>query len=249
MFKYLLLGITQGLTEFLPVSSSGHLVLLQQILQIKEQQLFTIVILHLATLLAMVIYFFKDILRAIKDLRLVINILVTTFITGIIAILWKDFFTRAFSSLKMLAVSFLVTGLILLLTKRIKRGEKGIKEITLTDAFILGVTQAIAIIPAISRSGITISALLFRKVDKEAAFKFSFLASIPAVVGAFILEMKEINFNFSFFQPQILWGFFSALIFGLISLYVLKTALKKAKFHYFGYYCIIIAVLSWIFLK
>lgn len=249
MFKYIFLGIIQGLTEFLPVSSSGHLVLLQHILNIQEQQLLNIIVLHLATATALMVFFISDIIKVMKDLRLILSILVVTIITGLIAITGKDYFESLFSSVNVVAFSLFVTGIILLYTKGFLKYTRSIKDINIKDALILGLTQALAITPGISRSGITISSLLFRKIDKDSAFKFSFLASIPAVFGAFILEARGLKLDFSSISPNLLVGFGSAFISGLVSLYILKTVLKRAKFFYFGYYCILIAVLSWIFLK
>jgi undecaprenyl-diphosphatase len=249
MLKYILLGLVQGLTEFLPVSSSGHLVLLQRILQISEHQLFNIVLLHLATTLAAVVFFWADIIKALKTVRTVFQILIVTFITGLIALSGKDYFTGLFSSVGMVSLSLLITGIILLSTKGFLKYGRGIKDLNFKDALILGLVQGIAVIPGISRSGSTISALLFRKVDQDAAFRFSFLAAIPAIFGAFILEAKELNLNLTQVQPQLIAGFLAAFISGLLSLYILRIILQRAKFFYFGYYCISAAVLSWIFLR
>lgn len=249
MLKYIFLGILQGLTEFLPVSSSGHLVLLQHILDMKGGELLNIIVLHLATTLALVVFFFGDIVKAIKNLRLLLNILIVTAITGLIGILGKDYFTSLFSSVKTVAISLLITGIILVYTKRFLKYNRDIKDINIKDATILGFTQAVSIVPGISRSGITISTLLFRKIDNNSAFKFSFLASIPAIVGAFILEVKELNLNLSSIQLNLIIGFISAFITGLCSLYILKIILKREKFFYFGYYCILISILSWLLLK
>ena len=249
MLNYIFLGIIQGLTEFLPVSSSGHLVLLQHVLDIKEQQLLNVIVLHLGTVFSLIVFLFRDILKAIRDLRLMFNIFIVTIITGLIAILGQDYFESVFSSVKMVSISLLITGIVLALTKRFQKNNRDIKQVNLKDALILGFTQAIAIIPGISRSGITISSLLFRKIDKGSAFKFSFLASIPAVVGAFILKARELNLDFSLISPMLFIGFISAFISGLLALYLLRIALNKAKLFYFGYYCILISILSWIFLS
>ena len=249
MLKYFFLGIVQGLTEFLPVSSSGHLVLLQRILDIKQQQLLNIIILHLATVLSLLVFFFRDIIESIKDWKLALNILVVTSVTGVIAVAGKDYLESLFSSVKMVALGLLITGVALSFTRFFPQGKRKIGALKIKDALVFGFVQAIAVIPGISRSGATISTLLFRGADKDAAFKFSFLASIPAVAGAFILEAKRSNFSFSSLSPALYLGFICAFISGIFALYVLRMILKKAKFHYFGYYCICISLLSWIFLK
>lgn len=249
MFKFIFLGFIQGLTEFLPLSSSGHLVILQRILDIKGEQLLNILVLHLATVLALIVFFFIEIIKAFKNLRLIFNILIVTLTTGLIVILGKEHFLRLFFSVKMLAPSFLITGIILILTKRVVKNDRKIKDINIKDALIMGIVQAVAVIPGISRSGITISTLLFRNIDKNSAFNFSFLASIPAIVGAFILEARELKLDFSLIDSGLLLGFIASFITGLLSLYILKVILSKAKFFYFGYYCILISFLSWFFLK
>jgi undecaprenyl-diphosphatase len=147
---------------------------------------------------------------------------------------------------KSVAVALLFTGAILLFTKRFtqaKRDSLGIK-----DALILGFTQAIAIIPGISRSGITISTLLFRGIDREMSFKFSFLVSIPIILGATLLEVKNIGFALNGNFNGFLVGFIFSLSSGMVSLWLLRQILRKAKFYFFGYYCIIIGIITLLFI-
>jgi undecaprenyl-diphosphatase len=157
----------------------------------------------------------------------------------------KDFFESIFSSISFSAVALIVTGIVLILTKKFmtaKRNNVGFK-----DAVILGLTQGIAIIPGISRSGITISTLLFRGIDIDTSFRFSFLASIPAVLGAALLKSKNISFACKANLNNLAAGFVFSLLTGLISLWVLKLVLRKTKFYYFGYYCIFIAIITLLF--
>ena len=172
MLKYVLLGIIQGITEFLPVSSSAHLLILQRIMGMGGNEITLSIILHLGTAFALLIFFLKDIIRLLRNLKLLLLIILVTIITGIIGILGKDFFEGLFSSVKLVATALIFTGIILILTKRFMFSKRD--NLNIKDAFVLGVTQAIAIIPGISRSGITISTLLFRKIDRELSFKFSF---------------------------------------------------------------------------
>lgn len=247
MLKYIILGIIQGLTEFLPVSSSGHLVIMQKVLGISAGGLALSVVLHLGTVLALIIFFFKDILNLARNLKWLSLIIIVTIITGIIGLSGKDFFERLFTSPRIVAISLICTGIILILTRKfmvVKRSEVSFK-----DAFILGITQGIAIIPGISRSGITISTLIFRKIDQETSFKFSFLASIPAVLGAAILEMKHIRIALKFESMHFLVGFIFSFLTGLLALKLLKIILKQAKLYYFGYYCILIAVITLLFIR
>ena len=247
MLKYIILGVIQGITEFFPVSSSGHLVLAQKLLGMPTEELAVSIILHLGTALALIIFFFKDILNLLRNARLLLLIIIVTAITGIIAVAGKDFFEGLFSSSKGIAVSFMFSGIILILTKKFMDARR--KEISIKDALILGVTQAIAIIPAISRSGITISTLLFRRLDRETSFKFSFLASIPAILGAALLEAKKVSFAFGANTKGLTMGFCFSLLTGILSLWLLKVIIKRAKLYYFGYYCIFIAIITLIFLK
>jgi undecaprenyl-diphosphatase len=247
MIKYILLGIVQGLTEFLPVSSSGHLVIVQKLLGMAGEEIALGVILHLGTLVAVVIFFFKDILKLLGDIKSIGLILVVTFITGIIGVLGKDFFEGLFTSPGAVAFSFLITAIILLLTRKFSEGDKD--KVGLKDAVIVGFTQAISIVPGISRSGTTISTLLFRKIEREECFRFSFLVSIPVILGAALLEARKVDFAVRNNSVNLSLGFVFSLISGLAALWFLKLIIKKAKFYYFGYYCIIIAVFTLIFIK
>lgn len=247
MFNYLLLGVIQGLTEFFPVSSSAHLVIAQHILGITENGLAISLVLHLGTILALLIFFYKNIFAALKDKRTIFLIAVVTVVTGAIGLLGKDFFEGLFSSIRDTALQLMATGVILLLTVKFMEAKR--KEVRFLDALILGITQGIAIIPGISRSGITIASLLFRGIDKETAFNLSFLASIPAILGAALLEFKEVNTALKFEPLNLGLGFVASLLTGLFSLWALKLVVLKAKLHYFGYYCIIIAIMTLLFIK
>lgn len=247
MIRYVALGIIQGLSEFFPVSSSGHLVIMQKFLGINDNGIALQVILHLGTCAALLVFFFRDILALLRNIKLLVLVIIVTLITGIIGLFGKDFFEQLFISPRLVAFSLVITGIILLATKRFtghKRRDLGGK-----DAAILGIVQGIAIIPGISRSGITISSLLFRKVDKETSFKFSFLASIPAVFGAAFLEAREITRAAHSVPAGVFAGFAASFISGILALWLLKIILNKAKLYYFGYYCIIIAVITLLYIK
>lgn len=247
MIKYIFLGIAQGLTEFLPVSSSGHLVIIQKVFGIHGEAVTLSVILHMGTFIAMVIFFFKDILKLLRNPKMLFLIIIVTFITGVIGILGKDFFEELFSLPKFVALAWIITGLTLVLTRKFMNTERN--KVTAKDALILGATQGIAIIPGISRAGITIATLLFRGLDKETSFRFSFLASMPAVLGAAILEAKKINFVFQSAPRNLLAGFLFSLLTGLIAIWMLHLALRKAKLYYFGYYCFLVAIITLLFVK
>ncbi|MCX7927351.1 MAG: undecaprenyl-diphosphate phosphatase [Candidatus Omnitrophica bacterium] len=242
MVLYILLGIIQGLTEFLPISSSGHLVLLQNIFGFKGEELEISIVLHLGTLLAVVIFFFGQIKQALRNIRIIGFITVVTAITAVVAVLTKDMVELLFSSAKVLVFSWLFSGLLLIYTKKVPLNTRN--NINTTDSVFVGLSQAVAIIPGISRSGITIATLLLRGVDKLNAFSFSFLISIPAVLGATLLEAKEINFAFTKNPIDFFMGFLSSFVSGLFGLWLLKRILTKAGFYWFGYYCLVMGVLS-----
>jgi len=246
MLKYIILGIVQGITEFLPVSSSGHLVIMQKLIGATEQAVAVSIVLHLGTSLALIIFFFNDILNLLRNMRLLSYIIIVTLVTGIIGISGKGFFEKLFNSPRLVAVALIFTGTILILTKKFIEAKRSVLNIK--DAFILGLTQGLAIIPGVSRSGITISTLLFRGIDRQTSFRFAFLASIPAVFGAAILEAKDISLAFMDFKPLII-GFIFSLLAGILSLKILKIILKHAKLYYFGYYCIIIAVITLLLIR
>ncbi|MGD9015391.1 MAG: undecaprenyl-diphosphate phosphatase [Candidatus Omnitrophota bacterium] len=247
---YAILGIIQGLTEFLPVSSSGHLVLFSHIFNIDRTQILPIVIVcHLGTLFALVCFFARDIWRIAKDLVVVIQILVVTLITGVFVLVGRKFFEQLFQKPSSVCLALLITAVILILTYRGKKEGRGILALNIKDAIWLGISQGIAVIPGISRSGITIFSLLVRGVDPQAAFKFSFLAGIPAILGIFVLEVKEIGFAFNN-NPTHFWlAFGMSFIFGILGLFILKRVVKRLKLHYFGYYLLLASTLGFIFVK
>jgi undecaprenyl-diphosphatase len=168
-------------------------------------------------------------------------------ITAIIGLSGKSFFESLFSSTTAVAVALVVTGITLIFTKRFMQGKRD--SLGLTDAFILGLTQSIAIIPGISRSGITISTLLFRGIEREKSMRISFLAGIPVIFAAALLESRKIDFALKTEWRGMLLGFLASFVFGIIALKILKLILQKARLHYFGYYCIFIALITLIFLK
>ena len=249
LIKYLALGVVQGLTEFLPVSSSGHLVILQKYLALDENGCLVGVMLHLGTLLAICLFFFNDITKIINDFlkrrntKIVIYIAVVTLITGLCGILGRNFFEGLFASPRTVCLMLIATGAVLLATKKFINGRRNLLELNIKDALWLGITQSLAIIPGISRSGITISTLLFRDVNKESAFRFSFLASLPVILGAFILESTELG---RVPRPVIVYlvaGTLLAFLSGLLALKILFHLIQKARFSFFGYYCLAIGLI------
>jgi undecaprenyl-diphosphatase len=193
----IILGIVQGLTEFLPVSSSGHLVLMQKIFGVEEPGLFFDTMLHIGTLSAVFVVLWKDIWEILKKIiqPLTLFIIIATIPAVIAALAFKDLIESAFESGQFLGICFLFTSALLVTAEQLaKRSEikKNGENMNWIDALIIGVFQAIAIPPGISRSGATISGALFRKLDRDFAARFSFLLSIPAILGALVLQVKDL---------------------------------------------------------
>ncbi|HNQ50440.1 MAG: undecaprenyl-diphosphate phosphatase [Candidatus Omnitrophica bacterium] len=247
MIEYIILGIVQGLTEFLPVSSSGHLAVLERLFGLSEQGVAISIVMHVGTLGAVFVFFRRDMLAAMRNRRMILFIFIVTCITGVIGVLGKDLFESIFASVKAVAAGWIVTGTILLLTKRRMHNTRA--AVNNRDASILGITQGIAIIPGISRSGITIATMLYLGVEKIKAFSISFLASIPAIAGAAFLEAKDIGFVLSGDPVPLAAGFLCSFGAGLFALWLLKRVLVQAKFHYFAYYCYALAVITLVWVR
>ncbi len=243
-----ILGIVQGLTEFLPVSSSGHLCLMQNFFGERwlGDVLFDVAV-HLGTMLAVLVFFYRDLLELLKgiwprtfDRRqafVVLCLLITTAITGTIGLIFKDQFLALFSMPRVTAAMLLVTGLITFLTDRIGRGVRQHGQVSIKDAVLIGLFQALAIIPGISRSGSTIFAGVFSGMERSWAASYSFIAAIPAIMGAGLLEWSSAPGGFELIH---LIGALSAFIVGLISLKFLVWTLKKHNFFIFSVYCWIV---------
>jgi undecaprenyl-diphosphatase len=242
-YQAILLGVLQGLTEFLPVSSSGHLVLAQAILKVKQPGVSFEVLLHLGTLLAVLVYFRARITCLIKAVfdssmkkeRTVIGFLVIgTIPAGLAGLTLKDFFEQAFSDPLITSVMLIVTGMILLSTRFRKAGEK---KVGLLSAVIMGIGQAAAIMPGVSRSGTTIAAGIMSGVDPSEAAEFSFLLAIPAILGAVVLQASELaQVDSSLVVPYAIGTVFSFLL-GLAAIYMVLAVVRQGKFDYFAYYC------------
>jgi undecaprenyl-diphosphatase len=255
-----LLGVIQGLTEFLPVSSSAHLVFAQSLLPgFKQPGILFDVVLHMGTLSAVIFFLRKEIYAlliamlprssyaaSLDDKRLydistsrktIGNIIIATLITGIIGLSFKNEVEKLFASPAVAAFMLVITGIMLFLTGTVKKADRGEEKITIVDSIIIGLAQGFAVLPGISRSGATISFGIFRGLKPETAARFSFLLSIPAVLGAVILEARHIS---QLTLPDIelyIAGFTAAAITGFLSLKLLFLLLKKWKLTFFAYYC------------
>jgi len=197
VFTAIILGVVQGLTEFLPVSSSGHLVLLQKIFGISEPALFFDTMVHAGTLAAVVVVLWKDIWAILRKIvqPLTAYLILATVPAVIFALLFKKNIEAAFESGRFLGPAFLLTAALLVAAELLSRqaGKRGeFKKMNWFDALVIGLLQAAAIAPGLSRSGATISGALFRKLDRDFAARFSFMLSIPAILGALVLQLWDL---------------------------------------------------------
>jgi len=250
----LILGIIQGLTEFLPVSSSGHLEIGKHLLGVEytENLTFTIVV-HGATVLSTIIVFRKIILDLIKDLfkfqwndstKYIVKIFVSMIPVGIVGVFFKDNVEQLFTgNILFVGIMLLITALVLGFTYYSKDKEK---KISYKDSFIIGIAQAIAVIPGISRSGATIATGLYLGNKKENVARFSFLMVLIPIIGANFISIMD-NSNMSSasinFTPLII-GFFAAFISGLLACSLMIRIVKNGKLIYFAIYCLIIGAVA-----
>lgn len=251
----MLLGLIQGLTEFLPVSSSGHLVVAQHLFGMAEPQLLLDVMLHLGTLLAVVVVFRKDlagILYGMRQgltgarteepvyddyIRLLRLIVIATLPTAVIGLIFKQYAETIFGSPRFVGGAFLVTGAILWLSRLARSATKQIPQVTPAIALLVGLSQGLAIMPGISRSGTTISVALLLGLDRGLAARFSFLMAIPAILGAAVLELRHASAVSAEVWPIILSGMVVAALSGYIAVKILLRIVVAGNFSSFAYYC------------
>ncbi|MFH1624215.1 MAG: undecaprenyl-diphosphatase UppP [Pseudomonadota bacterium] len=260
LLQAIFLGILQGLTEFLPISSSGHLVITQHYFEGFHQPgvLFD-VLLHAGTLSAVLIYYRKDIVDILRSFttkldvrgcrqdddcdnyhvqrRLALLIIVGTIPTALIGYLFRDYVRVLFTSVTFTATMLIVTGILLAVADRIKEPKRKVKSLTFRDSVIIGFVQGLSITPGISRSGSTIATGLLRKIDGEGAAKFSFLLSIPAILGAVVLEIPDVSRIKACEISAYLLGPLSAMLTGILAIKFLIRVLRQERLRYFAYYC------------
>lgn len=243
----LILGIVQGVTEFLPISSSGHLVLLQRILNIQTNGLLFVTLLHLGTLVAVVFAFRREVAALIHDPLSWTGkmILVALIPTAVIGALFEEFFEGLFQSPVTVGFEFVITGAVLWWMDSMNSGDKFEEDMTSGDAAWIGVLQGIAIFPALSRSGLTIAAGLGRGLDKEAAGRFSFLLSIPAIIGATLVELEQliehpVDVGNIVLVPTLV-GIAGAIVAGYLSIKATLWILKKSRMRVFAVYVWVLA--------
>ncbi|MDR1985582.1 MAG: undecaprenyl-diphosphate phosphatase [Treponema sp.] len=253
IFEAIILGAVQGITEFLPVSSSGHLVLLQKIFDITEPALLFDTMVHVGTLAAVFIVLWADIWNILRHpiQRLTSLLIAATLPTVLIALVFKDLIEAIFASAAFLGFAFLSTGLLLIIADRLsKRPGMTKTERTLqwNDAVIIGFLQGVAIIPGLSRSGATLSAALSRKVDRNFAARFSFLLSIPAILGALVLQVPAALGNASggtegIGAANLIAGTLTAGVVGFFSIQGMLNLVRKGSLWGFALYVGVLGIL------
>lgn len=246
IIQAIILGLIQGIAEFLPISSSGHLVLLQNCFGLTEPQITFDVLVHFATLLAVIIFFWKKIIKL--NLKTLLIIGVANIPTVLVGIFLKDYIENIFIAPSLVSLMLLVTaGLNFFSDKVLNKGDQKNQEaLNFKNSFWVGIAQALAVIPGISRSGSTVFAGLQNKLDRKTAFEFSFLLGIPAVAGATLLEIKDLiempnlNLDLSILAAGFIMAFFS----GLLTLSWFKKIINSARLEIFAWYCLIIGIIG-----
>lgn len=280
VFQGIILGVLQGIAEFLPISSSGHLAVVQNLFGLEEIPLLFDVFLHLATLAAVCLYFWRkiwDLLKCLgrwisrspklkensavydgelvqKDLynrKIIIAIILSTIVTGIMGIVSSKFIPNF--SIKVTCCGFIITAIFLILSAVIEKkrtlNNVAVKPgVSKLQALFIGFMQGIGTLPGISRSGSTIAGALFCGVDRGVAGEFSFIISIPAILGAFLLEIKDLGEVSSMIgAAPVIAGCAASFAAGYISLTLLMKMIKKGKLQYFAFYLIPLAIIGLIF--
>ena len=261
-FMSILMGIIQGVAEFLPISSSGHLALFQTFFgmeNMEEKYMFFTVLLHFGTLISVCMVYWRDIVDMIREFflgiaalagrkdtgvappparRMVMLIIIAT-VPLFVMVFLQDAVNQLFSNSIMVSCALLATGFILFFSDRMARGHKTAKNATVADALIVGCGQALAVIPGLSRSGTSISVRMLRGLDRAFAVRFSFLMSLPAVLGANVLEIKDaLASNFPIEElPMYLVGVAVSAVVGYFAIRLVKSLSDKGKFGKFAYYC------------
>lgn len=259
LFEAVFLGIIQGFTEFLPVSSSGHLVLMQYFFGVKMPGITFEVITHAGTFLSIVWVFWQDIYNLIKGItksaqqqKLFLLLLAGTLPAGFMGLFFASFFKGIFENPQLVGLMLLCTGFIVFFIARLERvqGNRSLEEMHWKDAFIIGLFQGVAIIPGISRSGSTIFGALLRGLNRETAVRFSFLLALPAIAGATVLELFNLiqlggwPENYSLYMIGAIVSFIS----GILAIRTFIRLLAGGKFIYFAYYCWLAGIFTIIYL-
>jgi undecaprenyl-diphosphatase len=239
--EILLLAIVQGITEWLPVSSSGHLVIMQKILDLNLPLTYSI-LLHFGTTIVVITVFRNDLKAILKALfkgnfetdegKFTLYIAIGSVPIAVGGFFFYDFFKSLFSNLLVVGLALLITGCVLFLSEK----KMGNRKMNVFDSLLIGFAQALTIVPGVSRSGLTVATGLLRKIDKDIAFRYSFLLSVPAILGATLFEVKDFTMG-NEDLVLLLLGTITSMIIGYASLKFLQKIVMNKKIHLFAYYC------------
>ncbi len=269
IIQAIIIGIVQGLTEFLPVSSSAHLVFVPEIMNIQSSLAFD-TLLHIGTLVAVFTYFWNDIIHMIKSFfssladipkgqfkkkfqedqykKLAWLVIIGTIPAGLAGILFKSTFESLFSSILAVGIFLIITGFLLWGSERVNQrirpeDRKPLEKLTIKNSLFIGIAQAFAIAPGISRSGATISTGLFLGFERELAARYSFLLSIPAILGAALVQAKDIT-GLEMSAGALIAGFLAAAISGYLAIKFMLKLIKERNLLIFAYYCWIVGIIA-----
>jgi len=255
LLEAIILGLIQGMSEFLPVSSSGHLLVFHHIFGITaEDNLTFIIVLNMGSLLPLLLVFRKDIWALVRKpfQKTTALLIIATVPLVIVTLLFEGYIESMFYMVNLLPFGFVVTGVVLLLSDRLKKNDKDMDSLGFLDAALIGCAQAFAVFPGISRSGSTITATMARGINRESAAKFSFLMSVPAAIGAMVFRISRIAADPALVEGlnfiNLAAGFATAAITGYLAINFMLAIVKKAKLKYFAfYYVFALAVLIFLF--
>ena len=243
-----ILGLVQGLTEFLPVSSSGHLIVFKKLFGIDQEQfgLTFDIALHFATLIAVFIVFWPDILAILKKpvQKLTGLLIIATIPAALVGLFLNDYIEKISQSGGFLGISFIITAVLLYFSQKAGKRVKTIESMSYVDAAVIGVTQGIAVMPGISRSGSTTSAGLFAGLQKEDAMRFAFLMSIPVILGSAVLGVKDIVSEPAAVEwGPVIVGMLAAGISGYVAIRFMLNFFKKRSLNIFAVYTAVLGIL------
>jgi undecaprenyl-diphosphatase len=259
MLKIIILGIIQGISEFLPISSSGHLVIFGEYLNVSVPGNTMEVMLHIGTVFSILVCFWPKVWLIIQDFfgiftkrnknhfntktNPVLLLIIASIPAVITGLLLDNYFEQLFDSVFHVGIALIVTGLVLFYSTKVKLGNRELKDLTAKDALFIGIAQSLAVIPGISRSGMSITAGFKKKLSRKTAAEWSFLMSLPVTAGAGLLKIPAMFNDSNIVVSELIVGIIASFIFGIIAIKVLMKVIQSDKWKYFSYYCLIMGVL------
>ncbi len=259
MIRTLILGIIQGITEFLPVSSSGHLVIFSEYLNVSIPGNTMEIMLHVGTLFSIMVCFWDKIVLIIKDFfaiftnkqenhfntktNPVVLLIAASIPAVVLGLSLNNYFEQLFDSVLYVGFALIATGSVLFYSTKVRIGERKLSDITIKDAVFVGIFQSLALIPGISRSGMSITAGLKRQLDRRTAAEWSFIMSLPVTAGAIILKIPAMLSDSNIILLDLFIGVLASFIFGVFAIKLLMKVIQSDKWNYFSYYCILIGIL------